>query len=288
MAQNPPATPEEVESAASAEGSSLSAAEQIAIAHAQDHKEAYGRKWRKKDLTWTVINAEPLDDGGVRVRLTYRPAGGFKGRSGEEYMTVAPNREVTGRTQVHSPQESFPWLLAAISLASVVAAAVLVPLILTEEQRSIDPLYVAGRILWMRISEPNTVAAVQYTNVSTSGDVLSWEIAPEKPNTELAVVKVTLFNQQTNQAVVVIDEEAARLVTEGGRSVKPLNSVQRSHVVSEIDPAIQRPGFAPLWETKTIRSGERLTGMLVFEVPRGAKFKEFRWRASDSMVVRFS
>ena len=135
----------QADDANAAHGPALTPTEQVAVNHASEHREVYGRGWRKRDLTYTVLNSETTDDGNTRVTVTYRPRGGFHGRLGEEEIVVSPEGEVVGRTQVHSPQDPFPWTLAGLTLASVIAAAVMVPLILTQHSRAVNPLYVRIR-----------------------------------------------------------------------------------------------------------------------------------------------
>jgi len=57
--------------------------------------------------------------------------------------------------------------------------------------------------------------------------------------------------------------------------------------VSTLNNNYNRPGFVPLWQSKSIAAGEQLTGMLVFEVPKGSTFKEFDWNATDNMIVHY-
>lgn len=287
MAEDRSSTPDDVAREARTGPLVSSPAEQAAIAFARDHRDAYGRRWRTRELQWTVVNADPLDSGNVSVTLTYRPVANFRGRPGEEVLVVAPNGEVVTRTRIHRLQEEFPWILAVMAVAAVVAAPILIWLILTQESRGIDPLYVSGRILWMRVTEPRVVDVIHYTGSDTSGEIVSWAITPENEDTELAIITVTLINQQTSRAVVVIDEEAAHLVIAERQTVKPLNTVGRSKSIEAIDPSYLDPRFLPLWNTVSIGSGEQVAGQMVFEVPRGSKFKEFRWQATDNMSARF-
>ena len=287
MAEDRSVTPDEIAREARTGPRVLSPAEQAAIAFARDHRSAYGRRWRTRELEWTVVNADPLDSGNVSVTLTYRPVANFRGRPGEEVLVVAPNGEVVTRTRIHRLQEAFPWVLAVMALASVAAAAFFIPRILTQDSRGIDPLYVSGRILWMRVTEPRAVDAIQYTGADTSGEISNWAITPENEDTELVIITVTLINQQASQAVVVIDEEAAQLVTAERQTVKPIHTVERSKAIAEINPSYLDPRFLPLWNTVSIGSGEQIAGQMVFEVPKGSKFKEFRWQATDNMSARF-
>lgn len=265
----------------------LTPQEEAAVAFARDNRDVYPKRWRKKDLQFSVVNAEPRDDGNMLVRLTYRPSGSFAGRLGEETILIAPNANVLERIQVHAPRESFPWVLGVMALVAVIAAPILIWLIVTEEERNIDPLYVAGRVLWIQLEEPKIVPAIHYQNPDTEGNLTNWEIRPDNPDNVLAMIKTTLINQKTARAIVVIDENAAILQTEDGRSFRPLNIVTQSKPIATIDRSLRQSPFIGLWRTVDVNKNENLSGWMIFEVPRGSKFREFRWTASDSITVRF-
>lgn len=262
----------------------LTPAEDSALARARSDKQPYGR-WKKRELEYGVAGSEHVGDV-TRVRITYRPATGFRGKPGEEVIEVAAAGEIVRREQLHQPQEAFPWVLAAFAGLSAIAAAALIPLIIINPVRG-DPLYVPGRILWMRVSEPAVVPEVHFQNLDISGNLSSFAISPSTRESSLAVIQVTLINQQSNEVVVVIDDKAASMLSTAGDTYRPIDTVLRSLPVKSIDPRFTYTGFVPLWTTVNLKSGEQVTGMLVFEVPPGARFKEFRWDASDSMIVRF-
>jgi hypothetical protein len=177
-------------------------------------------------------------------------------------------------------------VLATLAALSAVAASVLIPLIIINPVKG-DPLYVPGRILWMRVSEPSLVPEVHFQNLDISGNLSSFAITPSNTNLRLAVIQVTLINQQSHEVLVVIDEKAASILDKEGDTHRPIDSVLRSVPVTAIDPRLTYSGFVPLWTTVNLAAGEQVTGMLVFEVPPGTSFKEFRWDATDSMIVRF-
>ena len=266
----------------------LTPQEEAAIAFARDNRDAYPKRWRKKDLQFSVVNAERRDDGNMLVRLTFRPSGNFAGRPGEELILIAPNADVVERTQVHAPRENFPWVLGITALAAVIVAPILIWLILTADERNINPLYVAGRFLWIQIEEPKVVPAIHYQNPDTEGILTNWEVRPQNPDNVLAMVNTTIINQKAGRAVVVIDEDAATLMTQDNRTFRPINIVTASKPISAIDNSLRQNPFVGLWRTVNINSGENLNGWLVFEVPPGSSFTEFRWSASDSITIRFN
>jgi hypothetical protein len=265
----------------------LSPQEQAAIAYARDNREAYPKRWRNKDIQYTVVNAETRADGNMLVTMTYRPSGTFKGRPGEETLLMSASGGLIERIQIGSPQEAYPWILSAVALLSVIAAPILIWFILTDEGRNIDPLYVAGRVLWVQVEEPFLVPTIHYQNPSTSGELMNWEIAPENPENVLAMIKVTLINQQTSQARVIIDEASARMISTSGKNYRPTNVVTGSKAIETINGGLRQDNFVGLWRPQTINTGENLAGWMVFEVPPGTDFREFRWEASDLITIRF-
>ena len=262
----------------------LTPAEEGALAYARANRTPYGR-WGKRELEHSVAGREHVGDV-IRVRITYRPASGFRGRPGEEVVQVGPGGVVVAREQLHPPQEAFPWVLAGFAALSAIAAAALIPIIIINPVQG-DPLYVPGRILYMRVTEPAVVPVLHFQNLDITGNLSSFAISPSTDDRRLAVVQVTLINQQSNDVVVVIDQNAASMLTEAGETVRPIDTVLRSQGVDRIDPRYSYAGFVPLWTTVSLGAGQQVSGMLVFEVAPGSRFKEFRWDATDSMIVRY-
>jgi hypothetical protein len=139
----------------------------------------------------------------------------------------------------------------------------------------------------MRVTEPAVVPVLHFQNLDITGNLSSFAISPSTDDRRLAVVQVTLINQQSNDVVVVIDQNAASMLTEAGETVRPIDTVLRSQGVDRIDPRYSYAGFVPLWTTVSLGAGQQVSGMLVFEVAPGSRFKEFRWDATDSMIVRY-
>ena len=50
---------------------SLDQARATALAHARDNQDFYGRRYRKKELAWEVLDQEEREDG-YRIRLSYQ------------------------------------------------------------------------------------------------------------------------------------------------------------------------------------------------------------------------
>ena len=62
---------------------SLDQARVLALQHARDNREFYGRRYSRRELLWEVVGAEETEDY-YEVKLSYRPARGFQGHPGVE------------------------------------------------------------------------------------------------------------------------------------------------------------------------------------------------------------
>ena len=56
---------------------SLDQARVLALQHARDNRDVYGRRYAQRDLVWEELNAEESEDY-YRVTLSYRPTRVFK------------------------------------------------------------------------------------------------------------------------------------------------------------------------------------------------------------------
>ena len=81
---------------------SLDQARVLAMEHARDNREFYGPRYTNRELVWEELGAEESEDY-YRVRLSFRPAEGFRGEPGIELFTIdkaGPIRPwVTGHQQ---------------------------------------------------------------------------------------------------------------------------------------------------------------------------------------------
>jgi len=66
---------------------SLDQARVLAIEHARDNVGFYGPDYAEQELAWEVLSQEESEDY-YDVRLSYRPAGTFRGRPGTEQFTI--------------------------------------------------------------------------------------------------------------------------------------------------------------------------------------------------------
>ena len=258
-----------------------------AIEYAAANKYEYGPRMREAELTWDVVSAEPMANDIVRVRLEYSPTSGFRGDPGSEYMDIDAGGAVLARRQINVPKENSPVLLMGFTAFSVVLAVVMISLMTVFKDEGGDPLYVAGRTLWIRAEEPKQQQYITYTGADVDGTVYNWAMKPlDEANNELTYVKVTLINQTSGTVNLVVDESSVTLLDGDRADYEPLNTIE-SVYTAESAPQYNVPGFIPLWGTVKLNGGEQVSGMMVFEMPRGSSFTELRWTASDSATIKY-
>lgn len=264
-----------------------------ALAYAAENKYFYGPKFRKLDLSWDVTGAEERAKGAVRVKLSFRPVKSFRGKAGSEYLDISPDGTIAARRALRIPSEDLPWVLIVLALLSLGGAGLLQWRIFTPGG---DPLYVAGRTLYMRADVPKDSPFILFSGLDVNGLAHNWAIKTDGEGTELAYVKVTLINAQSGSVNVIIDQEAAELTTGDDLTHKPVDTIVRTFQTDSVDPRNSVAGFVPLWSPRdesgayraiTIGAGEQIEGYLVFEVPAGSTYTEFRWKATDSAIVRY-
>ena len=83
---------------------SLDQARVLALQHARDNREIYGR-YAEREMVWEELSAEESEDY-YRVRLSYRPARAFRGRPGVEQFTIDKMGPIELRQVVSEPRPS--------------------------------------------------------------------------------------------------------------------------------------------------------------------------------------
>ena len=108
----------------------------------------------------------------------------------------------------------------------------------------------------------------------------------DESNNELTYVQVTLINQTSGTVNLVVDENSAKLLDGDRVTYKPINTIESAYT-AERAPQYNVPGFVPLWGSVKLNEGELVSGMMVFEMPRGSTFSELRWTSSDSASIKY-
>ncbi len=265
----------------------FSLAESVALAHVDEDRSPYGGPMARQQMSFEVLETHRFGSD-IRVRISYRLRSGFSGRPGEEWIMIDSEGAVRTRELISRPKENPPWVLITLAALSVIAAVILIPVIIAGANPTGDPLYRAGRTLFMRASPPVLVDEIQYAGRTLDGDVVNFRIAGPSNGWKIAVAQISLFNETSQQVSLVIDENAAVLTDVNDVDYVPINVVDRSLSMSgPIDPEFRYPDFIGLWRSIAIRGSESVSGMLLFEVPPDFEADILTWKASDTIQVGF-
>jgi len=98
---------------------SLDQARVLALQHARDNRDFYGR-YADRELVWEELSAEESEDY-YRVRLSFRPARGFRGRSGVEQFTIDKTGPIELRQVVSEPRPSDTRNRVVVAIVAAVA-----------------------------------------------------------------------------------------------------------------------------------------------------------------------
>jgi hypothetical protein len=102
----------------------------------------------------------------------------------------------------------------------------------------------------------------------------------------LVLVRIKLENHTATSVIVTVDEDAAELRDFASTIYRPIVVSQR------VEETVGPPG--PQGRTLVFVQGAfelkkdcGVDGWMVFEAPKDTKFREMRWRASDSLSIDF-
>ncbi len=261
---------------------------QAAITYAGANKYDYGPRLRKQDLHYTVVSAQSMNDEITRVVLSYRPENRFKGEAGSEYLDVDRDGVIQARRQIRVAKESMPWILVGLAALSIIAAAVLVPLIVLVDEKA-DTTFVSGRTLWVQSDQPRVGAYVTYDAIDSEGTPRKWIIVPEGEGTSIAYVNLRLINQTSGVVNLAIDTDSVEVTTEDGIIIRPVDLLARvawPAEGAELNPRLNVQAL-PLWGDRSLASNQELAGFVAFEVPAGSKIRSLRWAATDVANIRY-
>ena len=99
---------------------SLDQARVLALRHARDNTDFYGRRYGNQDLAWDVLDEQEREDY-YYIRLSYRPVRDFRGQPGVELFTIDKMGPIELRQILADPQPEFRLRLI-LSAAGLLAA----------------------------------------------------------------------------------------------------------------------------------------------------------------------
>ena len=134
---------------------SLAEAEALAVRHARENTDFYGKPYSHRQLAWDVVSSEDAGDL-YEIRLSFRPARWFWGDPRMEQVTVHKAGAITLRRVIEEPAERVgpTGLLAGVLILSGVAAFGLIVYNLVPPRPSATPVEQA------KIATPFDVASV--------------------------------------------------------------------------------------------------------------------------------
>ena len=99
-----------------------------------------------------------------------------------------------------------------ITAFSLLIAIIVIPWVLLNSDTA-DPLYKAGKVLWIKSEEPVFQKVVNYEGPdSISGKLRSWEITGVDDQHYMGLVKLKIMNETANTITLDINEECAELL----------------------------------------------------------------------------
>ena len=93
----------------------------LALQHARDNREFYGRRYSRRELLWEAVSTEVTEDY-YEVRLSYCPGAGFRGEPGVKQITVDKTGPIEFRQIIIQPQPSSRRVAYVLAFAVVLAA----------------------------------------------------------------------------------------------------------------------------------------------------------------------
>ena len=159
---------------------SLDQARILALQHARDNREFYGR-YAQRDLAWDILSSNQTEDY-YEVRLAYRPAGNFR-TSGVEQFTIGKTGPIEFRQIVQQPRLARGFVAIAIAIVLGIAGA------------TIGGLFVTGALGG---STTTDTPAPLITSVSITPNALARLVSPDgKVAINLEAQTVNSRSQQT-------------------------------------------------------------------------------------------
>ena len=151
--------------------------------------------------------------------------------------------------------------------------------------------YYKGRVLHINVVNLDRAPELLYMHGTKH-----YRITPTDENLELVLIRVKVENHTATRAVINIDSQAAEIRDFFRGKYFPINPNDRAEEVdAPANPADER-SLVFLWNpTKEdgtskafeLAQGNGIDGWMVFEAPKDTKFREFRWRAGDTLSIDF-
>ena len=248
------------------------------------NKYEYGPDFENKDKQYTVSKIE-TDNDISRIYFSYKIQG-FS-NSGEEYIEIDSENNVLTRRVTKFPKLNKPKFLIALTIFSVLFAAILIPWLFLNSDE-LDPLYKSGKVLWIKSGEPTYDLKINYDGPDVdTGKLTNWEIDSNDKGSYLGFIKLQIINETANTITLNIDTNAAELLASNGKTYFPTNSVSRAYEINKLDNNYKVNDFIPLWGDITLVEGTQVIGYLLVDLPKDVTVSRLRWIASDTVTINY-
>ena len=151
--------------------------------------------------------------------------------------------------------------------------------------------YYKGRILHLSVVKLDRAPELLYLHGTKH-----FRIRPSDENLELVLIRVKVENHTATSAIINIDSQAAEIRDFFRGKYFPINPNDRAEEVdAPVNPADER-SLVFLWNptlpdgaTKAfeLAKGNGIDGWMIFEAPKDTEFREFWWRAGDTLSIDF-
>ena len=179
-----------------------------------------------------------------------------------------------------------------------------------------------GRSLTLRVLDIQRLPVLQYSNQYPGNIVGHHRIVPSKKEMELVVIRLEVSNRDATNHLVTIDRQGAELRDFGQGIYFPVDVSARGESWVRSDDrwvwagnedlpgpleALEAGGVPnpPNWDPRNVRlidvsapegqgflagdfelpQGFAIDGWMLFEAPRGTKFRHIRWQAGDTITI---
>lgn len=258
----------------------------IAFNHIINNEYEYGPAFEKTEKKYSVKKIETSSTTPLINRVYFTFQIDKYDEIGDEYVEIDSDNKILTRRITSFPKQKKPLPLILITAFSLLIAIIVIPWVLLNSE-SADPLYKAGKVLWIKSEEPVFQKTVNYEGPDTiSGKLRSWEITSVDDQNYLGLVKLQIINETANTITLDINEECAELLASNKKTYYPVNSLTRAYDVSKINKKNQMD-FVPLWGTVELTAGTMVTGYLVFDLPNDVTFSRLRWISSDTVTINY-
>ena len=161
--------------------------------------------------------------------------------------------------------------------------------------------YYQGRTLVINVVTIDRVPELRYTTIPDQGSPRHSRIVPSESEMELVIVHLKVENHTATSAFLDVDRTAAELRDFTSTKYFPIDVAER--VQDSDDPparngksarilGLQPDGTFPpnkgfIRGPVELQRGMGIEGWMVFEAPKGTKFRVFKWRAGDNLTITF-